>query len=72
MLRIEPIYRDLVHMVDVIKEGDQYYNYSTNDWATITSNYTVIGDTYNTDYFDTHRRLDTRIMFLKELLNSNG
>lgn len=72
MLLIEPIYRNLVHMVDVIKEGDQHYIYNTNEWTTITSNYTVIGETYNTDYFDTHRRLDTRVMFLNELLNSNG
>jgi hypothetical protein len=64
---IKPIYRNLVNNVDIIKKGDQYYNLDTESWDKI--NDTAIGETYNTSKYYPIRRINMRIMNLKELLN---
>lgn len=64
---IEPLYRYLIHNVDVIQKGDQYYNLDTESWDKI--NEYAIGEIYNNNKYYPIRRINKRIMNLKELLN---
>lgn len=61
---IEPIYRKLIHMVDVIQEGDQFYGFS-NTWRKVIIN---IGEFYDSRFMLPHRRIDIRKTNLNDLL----